>query len=197
MGRRRRCQFHVELIGGSLQKAAIALSAVMLWLPSRAEPVYRVRPPSLEIPAQVPVGQYRRIIHPFKNWTVVCDDNLAEETRVCDIRQEIEIAGAGVIFSWALSASEYGPPVMKMIVPAAVGSAGKVILEFSDSSTHDVAITDCNATSCQGYAPAGPKTQRHIDEELPIGISFNVEPLGTLSFEAPMKGLRSALSVVQ
>lgn len=162
-----------------------------------AEPVFQVSPSALEVPAGVPLGAYRRTIHPFENWTLFCDDNLAEKIRLCDIRQEIEIKGAGVIFSWALSATENGAPMMKIVAPAGIGKNGRVRLTFTDGSYYEATMASCNQSTCETYTPAGPKTQQHIEEELPISISFNVPPVGQLSFKAPMKGLKNALRFAQ
>lgn len=174
----------------------ILLAIIALLLPElavQAQPEFRVRPSSVTVPVGIPIGHYKRIIHPFENWTLVCDDNLSSKIRLCDIRQEIEIVGAGVIFSWALTATENGPPMMKLLGPAGIGVNGGIVLTFSDGTTHRVKMLSCNKSICIGYSPAGPKTQHHINEGLPINISFDVDRLGEISFTAPMVGLKEAL----
>src|SRR5690606_37792667 len=156
-----------ELSIAAMHAWLIALPVAMFWLPAKAEPEFRVRPSSLAVPDGIPLGEYRRTIHPFRNWTLVYDDDLVGKTRLCDIRQEIEIVGAGVIFSWALTPTEDGSPVMKAVVPAAVGPNGRVTLTFSDGIRYEIKIAECTPVSCEGYAPAVPRTQRHIEEELP------------------------------
>lgn len=174
-----------------LLMTALAVSG----LSAHAQPEFRVRPSSVIVPDGIPIGQYKRSIHPFENWTLVCDDNLATKIRLCDIRQEVEIIGAGVIFSWALTATENGPPMMKLLGPAGIGVNGEIIMTFNDGSTHRVRMLSCNASNCVGHSPAGPKTQQHIKENLTINISFDIKGLGNISFAVPMKGLSNALKV--
>lgn len=187
-------ELYSELIMNRSNKLLLAMITLLLpELAVHAQPEFRVRPSSVTVPDGVPIGHYRRIIHPFENWTLVCDDNLFSKIRLCDIRQEVEIVGAGVIFSWALTASENGPPMMKLLGPAGIGVHGEIILTFSDGMTHRVKMLSCNSSICLGHSPAGPKTQHHITAELPINISFNINELGNISFSVPMKGLKDAL----
>ncbi|MFD1198441.1 invasion associated locus B family protein [Brucella gallinifaecis] len=172
----------------------VMTALVLPELSAYAQPEFRVRPSSVTVPDGVPIGQYRRVIHPFENWTLICDDNLATKIRLCDIRQEVEIVGAGIIFSWALTATENGPPMMKLMGPASIGVNGEIILTFNDGSTHRVKMLSCNTSNCIGHSPAGPKTQQHIKENLPINISFDIKRLGNFSFNVPMKGLSNALN---
>ncbi len=161
-----------------------------------APPDFAVQPPAVSPPPGVELGKFRRIIQPFENWTLVCDEDLGRRQRVCNIRQEIAAPGAGIVFSWALSATEEGRPMMLLTVPAKVGVGNKVRLEFDGGTTFLAEIAACNADGCNGLVPVGPQMRRHIEEGLDVGISFTVAGFGDIAFRAPLKGLSQALAAL-
>ena len=164
-------------------------------LAAPAGPSFTVVPSSIQPPPGVELGSFRRSFQPFKNWTLVCDEDLSKKQRICNIRQEIAIEGAGTIFSWAMAATDNGQPRMLVTAPAAIGNGGEVMLSF-DGEASFAAKATCNERACTALIPVGPQIRRHITEKLDIGISFLAPPVGVVQFDAPMDGLGDALKAV-
>jgi len=164
-------------------------------LAAPAGPAFAVVPSSIQPPAGVPLGSFRRSYQPFENWTLICDENLAAGRRICNIRQEIGIVGAGTIFSWAMVATDSGEERMLITAPAAIGQGGAIELTFNDGQGY-IARVACDEAACTATVPVGPRMRRHIAEELNVGIRFSAPPVGTVEFKAPMNGLKDALRVV-
>jgi len=160
-----------------------------------AGPSFVVVPSSVQPPQGVELGSFRRSIQPFKNWTLICDEDLKKKQRICNVRQEIAIEGAGTIFSWAMAASDTGEPKMLATLPAAVGEGGEVVLTF-DGDAKFSTTADCTQRTCSALIPVGPQIRRHITEKFEIRISFDAEPVGRIEFAAPMEGLGDALEAV-
>jgi len=160
-----------------------------------ARPSFVVVPSAVQPPEGVELGSFRRSIQPFRNWTLICDEDLKKKQRICNVRQEIAIEGAGTIFSWAIAASESGEPKMIAALPAAVGNGGKVVLTFDGGGTFSAAA-NCNQRTCSALIPVGPQIRRHIAERLEIRVSFVAQPVGPIEFKAPMEGLDDALKAV-
>ena len=91
---------------------------------AQAEPPpsgYAVKPSDVAIPSGETLGEFRRTIQPFSNWTLICDESLKSKRRVCNVTQTIVSAQGTVAFNWSLVATAEGKPLMVMRVPAAVG----------------------------------------------------------------------------
>jgi hypothetical protein len=80
------------------------------------------------VPANVPIGKYRRIIQPFEDWTLVCDENLKAMRRVCNVTQSVVDQRGGLVFSWSLAATTQGVPIVIVRTPASVGKGTAVSL---------------------------------------------------------------------
>lgn len=160
-----------------------------------ASPSFVVVPSSVQPPEGVELGSFRRTIQPFRNWTLICDEDLKKKERICNVRQEIAIEGAGTIFTWAIAASDTGEPKMIATLPAAVGNGGKLELLFDGDARFSTSV-NCNNRACTALIPVGPQIRRHIAERLTVGISFVAQPVGRIEFRAPMEGLDDALKAV-
>lgn len=81
------------------------------------EPRYWIKPSEVAIPPDVPIGMYRRLIRPFENWTLICDENLKSKQRICNVSQLVVDKAGNTVFSWSLAATAQGKPVMILRVP--------------------------------------------------------------------------------
>lgn len=180
-----------------LRTAAFSLSMILAGgaLAVPAGPVFTVIPSDVQPPDGVAVGSFRRSFQPFDNWTLICDEDLLAQKRICNIRQEIAIEGAGKIFSWAMAATDTGQERMVISAPQAIGEGGKIEFAFEGGATY-AAQVNCTAVACTTTVPVGPQIRRHIENELDIRIRFYASPVGHLEFRAPMKGLADALKAV-
>src|SRR5215510_13257201 len=91
---------------------ASAAAAEQSTLPSP----YVVKPSDVAIPEGEQLGAFRRIIQPFKNWTLICDESLTSKRRVCNITQSIINQQGTFVFNWTLVATADGKPLMMMRV---------------------------------------------------------------------------------
>ncbi|CEJ10764.1 Invasion associated locus B (IalB) protein [bacterium YEK0313] len=166
-------------------------------------PVYSVRRSEVAVPADVPLGQYRRVIRPFKNWTLICDENLRARRRVCNITQAIVDQAGAVAFSWSLAGSDSGAPVFILRTPAAVGADRPITLAFGDGSAPILVKTNgCDASVCVAIQHVGPRLRGYIAKGVVVQISFSVMPAGapgapTLTgLYAPLEGLSKAIEAI-
>lgn len=78
-------------------KFPIFLACLLLsgWLSPRAAgqqppgPSYSIKPSEVTVPPGAELGRYRRIIQPFENWNLICDENLKTMKKICNITQSI------------------------------------------------------------------------------------------------------------
>lgn len=170
-------------------------------LPNQSDglPAYSIREPDIEIPASVPLGKYRRIIHPFRNWTLICEENLAENKRICNVSQVIEDRQRNVVFSWSLAANNEGKPYFILRVPPTVGVGGGVVLTPVDGKQPvSVPIAECSNDVCLAYQQVGPRLREAIESEALIAIAYlersGAKSGATTTIGLPFAGLAEALS---
>jgi invasion protein IalB len=158
---------------------------------------YRIKPSEVVPPQGVPLGSYRRIIQPFENWDLVCDENLKAKHKVCNISQSFIDHNQAVIFSWSLAADEKGKPFMILRAPAQLGTGSKISLGIAGREKPvDVQLSACDSKVCVGYVPVGPILRQQIGKEATINVSY-IPPSGpAVSLDAPFKGVNSALSAI-
>lgn len=161
---------------------------------------YAVKPSDVVLPADVPLGQYRRVMQPFPNWTLICDENLKKRQKVCNISQSIVDGHGNTAFSWSLAAAEDGRPFFILRVPAGVGREGSIVMRLADKGGDvSVAIEGCDTRVCVGYQQVGPRLRAAVGRGGPVGISYTAgTPAGSVevSFFAPLAGLNEALSAI-
>ncbi|MCO6181002.1 invasion associated locus B family protein [Ciceribacter sp. RN22] len=159
---------------------------------------YRIKPSEVIVPADVPVGEYRRIIRPFENWTLVCDENLKSHQMVCNISQTIEDASGRLAFSWSLAATREGKPFMILRVPPSATADGKISLGFADrKAAVEVALDGCNETVCVGVMPVGPIMREQIAKQGAPTVSYTLKEGRTVSVTASLAGLATALKAIK
>ncbi len=156
---------------------------------------YMVKPSDVAVPPGETLGEFRRMIQPFLNWTLICDESLKSRRRVCNITQTI-INGQGVVaFNWSLVATAEGKPLMVMRVPAAIGVGQPIELAMGAKPDRIMAQTDrCDAGFCFATIAIGDMLRRHIHTGTPCVVSYHLPEAGLITLEAPLDGLSGALS---
>lgn len=159
--------------------------------------VYRIKASEVVVPANVPMGQYQRIIRPFENWTLICDENLKDRKKICNITQMIEDQAGKDVFSWSLAATEEGKPYFLLRAPPDMPSDGKVSLHFDGRQNPvDVALQGCNETVCVGVVPVGPILRSQIANAASPRISFPTVSGQTITVTTSLAGLDKALAAI-
>ena len=159
---------------------------------------YRIKPSEVVVPPDVELGQYRRIIRPFENWTLICDENLEAGQMVCNITQVVEDQTGQMAFSWSLAATKDGKPYMILRTPPSIGSKGLVSVQFEGRPKPvDVRVDGCNEVVCVGMLPVGPILREQIDKAGTPRISYLTAAGATVTVPAPLKGLATALKALK
>jgi invasion protein IalB len=156
---------------------------------------YTVKPSDVTVPAGETLGEFRRLIQPFRNWTLICDESLKSRRRVCNITQTIVDAQGAVAFNWSLAATADGKPLMIMRVPAAAGAGQPIELTMGTKPDRIVAPTDrCDARFCGVTIAIGDMLRRHIRAGTPCQVSYPLPQGEPVVLQAPLEGLYQALS---
>jgi invasion protein IalB len=157
--------------------------------------VYAVKPSDVIVPDGEKLGDFRRVIQPFKNWTLICDESLKSKRRVCNFTQSIINQKGAIVFNWSLVATAGGKPLMMMRVPAAVGMGQPIRLALGKKPDWIVAQTDrCDASLCFAVIAIGDVLKRHIRTGTDCAISYQISQSETIAFDAPLDGLYAALA---
>ncbi|WP_066502952.1 invasion associated locus B family protein [Bradyrhizobium macuxiense] len=181
----------------------LACLALAIWFGAAAgaaaQPVsssgYAVKPSDVVVPPGETLGEFRRMIQPFKNWTLICDESLKSKRRVCNVTQSIVDADGAVVFNWSLVATADGKPLMVMRIPASAGAGQPIELAMGDTPDRIVAQTDhCNAGFCFATIAIGNVLKRHIRAATPCRVSYQIPQVGPVVLEAPLDGLSAVLS---
>jgi len=158
---------------------------------------FRIKESDVKVPEGLALGQYRRIVHPFKNWTLICDENLRDRTRVCNITQSIVDQSGQIVFSWSVAATEEGRPFMIVRTLPSLGQRGRVALKVSDGGAPiEVAMDGCNPSFCVGKFPLGARLRPQIEAEGSVRISYSTLSGQRIEVSAPLSGVQEALSAI-
>lgn len=159
---------------------------------------YTVKASEVAIPDGEELGQYRRMVQPFKNWTLICDESLTSKRRVCNLTQSIVDQQGRAVFNWSFVATADGKPLVVMRVPAAVGVGQQIGLALGDKPDRIVAETDrCDAVFCTATIAIGPMLRRHIRAGTDCTVSYMRPDADEVTFQAPLEGLFTALSAMK
>ncbi|NTG30086.1 Invasion associated locus B family protein [Agrobacterium rhizogenes] len=165
-------------------------------------PSYAIKPSGVALPADVPAGKYRRIIMPYPNWTLICDENLKEKKRVCNISQQIVDRTGSVAFSWSLAGTGDGQPVMILRTSATAGKGATINLSFLDKGKPIRVATDaCDMKVCVAMLTVGPRMRNYIGKGANVEVSFslnNPEPNqpSKVVIKTTLDGLSMALAAI-
>jgi len=156
-------------------------------------PAYTVKPSDVAVPPGEQLGQYRRLIQPFKNWTLICDESLKSKRRVCNVTQSIVGPEGAVVFNWSLIATADGKPLIMMRIPAAAGTGRAIQLDMGNKPDRIIAQTNqCDANFCFATIAIGNVLKRHIRLGTDCNVTYAL-PTGPVNFVAPLGGLYDAL----
>lgn len=173
-------------------------------LAAQSATAYSVKASDIVVPNDVPVGQYRRTIRPFGNWTLICDENLKQKHRVCNVTQSIVDRSGAVVFSWSLAATREGKPIMILRANRSVGAGKPIQIGFVDGKGTLVAKTsDCDARICMALLPVDAYLRKRIDSgalaqitySVAVGSSDGQRPVEVF-FNAPLHDLAAALAAI-
>ncbi|WP_248447686.1 invasion associated locus B family protein [Sinorhizobium meliloti] len=160
-------------------------------------PSYRIKPSEVVVPPDAKLGGYQRLIRPFENWTLICDENLAQRQRVCNVTQVIEDAAGRLVFSWSLAATKDGKPYMILRTAPAAKSDGLVSLKFdSRKQPVEVQLDGCNEAVCVGMLPVGPIMREQISRNATPMITYPTTDGKLINVNATLRGLSTAVEAI-
>jgi invasion protein IalB len=163
----------------------------------KASPAYRIKPSEVAVPSNAKLGDYQRIIRPFENWTLICDENLEAREKVCNVTQIIEDQTGQMAFSWSLAATKDGKPYMVLRTAPHAKSDGLVSLKFDGRNEPvEIHIDGCNEAVCVGMLPVGPIMREQISKNATPTISYMTADGKTVSVTATLKGLSTAVQTI-
>jgi len=175
--------------------ACLTLSGGLVPAAGQVASPYRIKPSDVVLPPEVKLGDYQRIIRPFENWTLICDENLKARKKVCNVSQVIEDSSGKMAFSWSLAATQDGKPYMILRTAPNARSDGLVSLKFDGrNQAIDVHLNGCNEMVCVGMLPVGPVIRQQISQNATPTISYSTVDGKTVTVTATLKGLSAALS---
>lgn len=158
---------------------------------------YRIRQSEVAIPDNATLGQYQRMIRPFENWTLICDENLKARQKVCNVTQTIENQAGQIAFSWSLAATPDGKPYMILRTAPVAKSDGVVSLTFEGRKEPvKVQLDGCNQAVCIGMLPVGPIMREQISKNSAPTVSYPIRDGRTVSVTATLKGLSKAVGAI-
>jgi invasion protein IalB len=201
-------RFHLAwLLPAALWAAGCAPAAAQQQSPSsetvasvEAEPEFFIKPSEVVVPEGVPVGQYRRIIEPHQNWTLICDENLKEKKRICNIAQQVADRSGAVVFSWSLAGTSDGKPIMILRAPASVGKGAAIRLTFPGKAKPIDAVTEaCDQWVCVSMIKVGPRMTKYIGAGSQVEVSFPVAGDASgdrVVIRTTLEGLSAALAAI-
>lgn len=191
-------------------RATIALSIVALshslaGTSFAGEQPYKVKLSDIAIPAGASLGEIRRTIQPFPNWTLICDENLKAHTKVCNVTQNFIDASGSTAFSWSLAATEAGKPVFVLRAPASLGPDGTISVKPASGKPLAAAVQACDSQTCIATLPLGRALSDDIAHGEPVKISYEVDSHHTgdldatdvVTLSAPLNGLAKALAAIE
>lgn len=160
-------------------------------------PGFMVKSPDIAV-SDVNIGQYRRVIRPFPNWTLICDENLAKRQKICNISQTIIGPEGGNVFSWSLAATEAGRPFFILRTPSSTITNTPIYLDLNDGAPPlSISVKGCDTKICIAYEPVIPRLRSAVKKGAIVQVSFATNtPSNVTRFRAPLQGLVAALAAL-
>lgn len=177
--------------------AGMALSGAMPAAVAGQQPKgYVVKGSDIAVPPGSMLGDIRRITHPFRNWTLICDQNLKARTKVCNVTQTIVDADGATVFSWTLAATGDRQAVLILRAPPSLGVGEPVTIAYAEGSRPLSAPTEaCDERVCVATLRVGPVLRQQIAEGNVVTISFETAA-GPMALRAPLSGLATAVAAI-
>ncbi|WP_193660724.1 invasion associated locus B family protein [Brucella intermedia] len=138
------------------------------------------------------------MIQPFENWNLICDENLQNKTRVCNVTQSIVDQTDRLVFSWSIAATQDGKPYVILRTLPQLGPKGTLTLTLPDNREPvRVSVDGCNDSVCVGTVPIGPRIRPQIAKGAVIEVSFKTLAGETIRLSAPLAGINEALKAIE
>ncbi|WP_156851762.1 invasion associated locus B family protein [Bartonella refiksaydamii] len=163
--------------------------------------IYTIHPPHLSIP-KGELGETRRIIMQFYNWTLICDEKEDEKQKrkqgICNVTQTVHDQEDNTIFSWSLVSTKNGQAVMlfRTLPNTDTNVPLRMFLEGVKKPLL-IHYTQCNETVCLAQSPIGAVLSEQIEQDKKVRISYKIKEGKIFSFIVPFKGLSTALNSLQ
>jgi invasion protein IalB len=163
---------------------------------SGAEESYRLKPFDHAPTAQN--GEVRRSLQPFQGWTLICDEQVKQRTRVCNVSQVLVNSSSGeMAFSWTLAGTKAGEAVMIVRMPRAEGTVRWIGLKLDGMAKPvDVALTSCDQRVCLGFVGMNKEFTQALRRGGPAEVIFTEEgrfktiPTSTAGLSAALRSVR-------
>ncbi len=150
------------------------------------------------MPQGAEISRFRRMIQPFENWTLICDENLKTMKKVCNITQSIVDSEGQFAFSWSLAATEGGKPMMILRTRPNWARTSLSTLKFPGRKDASSARpTPAMRVFALTFLPVGPVLREQIAKAAKAQISYEADPEAALAFGAPLDGLAEALAAIK
>ncbi|WP_404976305.1 invasion associated locus B family protein [Agrobacterium larrymoorei] len=158
----------------------------------------RIKEPDVKVPKGLDPGEFRRIIQPFENWTLICDENLRDKTRICNVTQTIIDQTNRVVFSSSIAATRGGQPFMIIRTLPGLDEKATITLDVPDGKgLLHISLDGCTESVCVGKVPVGPRLRPQIDRGNSIRFSYSTPDKHTVSVLIPLKGINDAVSAIR
>ncbi|WP_284767281.1 MULTISPECIES: invasion associated locus B family protein [Agrobacterium] len=157
-----------------------------------------VKPSDVQVPRGLDWGQYRRIVQPFENWTLICDEDLKKKEKVCNISQTIIDRFNKQVFSWSLAATRDGAPMMILRAPS--GTNTRVPLRVIFPGREKPVLVDyrgCDELVCIAIMAVGAIAREHIGRSSDLSFIYALDVGRQVTVSAPLQGLKSALEAIR
>ncbi|NNM73537.1 invasion associated locus B family protein [Enterovirga aerilata] len=182
-----------------VRSSAFGLAAAMLCsaaqVASGAEQTYRIKPFDNAPGAQN--GEIRRSIQPFGGWTLICDEQVRQRTRVCNVSQVVVDSSGEMAFSWTLAGTRSGEAVMIVRMPRANETRQWVGLKLEGvAKAVDVPLTSCDERVCLGFLGVNREITQALRRGDPAEVIFTQNgrfrtiPTSTAGLSAALRSVR-------
>ncbi|WP_112814867.1 invasion associated locus B family protein [Brucella pseudogrignonensis] len=159
---------------------------------------FKVKPSIVALPAGAEPGSYRRVIRPFENWDLICDEDLKAMNKICNVTQTIEDDKGSFVFSWSLAATEAGKPMLILRVPADVIVEDRITLRFDgQKQTLSIKVGACDVLACTAFVSLVPIIRTQIENNAPVSVSYRSSHRGSVVLDAPTRGLSAAVAAIE
>ncbi|TRA94474.1 MULTISPECIES: invasion associated locus B family protein [Rhizobium/Agrobacterium group] len=159
---------------------------------------FRLKPSDVVVPAGSVLGNYQRVVRPFENWELICDENLVSMKKICNVTQSIVDGEGKVAFSWSLAATDGGQPVMILRTrPDPDGDRMIVLNVPGRQKPVSIKIQACDVSVCTAFLPVGAMMREQIRQKATIEVSYSSAAMGNVSLKAPLAGLVAALAAIE
>lgn len=176
--------------------AAVALGAAAAASAHAAEGA--IRPKPAEIGTADAPGEVRRIIHPFGDWTLVCDENLKKKQKICNVSQSFVNGDGATVFSWSLAATRGGTPVLILRARNDGSQEARTVKVAMAGlrAPQSVWLSTCDSAICVGYHEVGAEFGRKLrgGGEAEVTVTYAGKPTVVAS---ELKNLNAALAALK